>query len=461
MKNNKVNRREQSAELRRQAEEIVLEKAVVSPENLGALSPEETCRMLHELNVHQIELKMQNEELRRYLLELDATRARYLDLFDQAPVGYCITSEKGLVMEANLTAATLLGVTRDEMIKQPFFRFIHKEDQDIYYFQRKHLFEAGKPWTYDLRMVKNDGTSLWIHLTATAAQGADGEPVCRIVMNDSTERNQAEEKIRALNKELQDSLQKLTDAKAFEDKAKHAKSDFLANISHELTTPLNHIIGFSQVLLTNNFGDLNEKQQRYVETILNSGERLHNMLTNIVSFVRMDVSNPDMAWEDFPLKSIVDLSMSVFRKSAIARHLTLTLNIEKEADRMIRADRGKLLHVFQIILSNAVKFSREGGQITLSVCYRKDSEESGKDGFMEVKVEDTGIGIKAEDILRIFRPFEQIEAPLTKQYAGVSMGLALASKVIEAHGGVIRVESDYGKGSRFIFTIPVKDGYEK
>jgi PAS domain S-box-containing protein len=278
---------------------------------------------------------------------------------------------------------------------------------------------------------------------------------------DITERKQSEDKIRALNKVLQDRLQELSEAKALEEAAKQAKSEFLANISHELTTPLNHIIGFSQVLLTKNFGDINEKQQGYVETILNAGERLHSTLKNIISFVRMDVSNPDMEWEDFLLKDIVDSSLSVFRKAVTDRHLTLTRDMGTEVDRMIRADRGKLVQVFQNLLSNAVKFSRDGGQITLGVRYRKGSEESGKDDFMEVTVEDTGIGIREEDLSRLFRPFGQLEAPLTKQYAGVGMGLLLTKKLIEAHGGAIRVESDYGKGSRFIFTIPVKGGHEK
>ena len=137
----KDNRPEQAAELRRQAEEIAREKAAQSPENLEALSPEETRQTLHELRVHQIELEMQNEELRRAQAELDAARARYFDLYDLAPVGYCTLSEKGLILEANLTAATLLGVARGALVKQPITRFILKEDQDIYYLHRKQLFE--------------------------------------------------------------------------------------------------------------------------------------------------------------------------------------------------------------------------------------------------------------------------------------------------------------------------------
>lgn len=272
-----------------------------------------------------------------------------------------------------------------------------------------------------------------------------------------SKRKQAEEKIRAINQEMKARFQELTEAQALEANAKWAKIEFLANISHELTTPLNHIIGFSQVLLGEHFGALNEKQREYLEYIFTSGERLHDTLKSIVSFVRMDVSDPELAWEDLRVKDIVHSSLAVFRKAAADRHLTLTLDLDEDADRVIRADRGKLVQVFHNLLSNAVKFSKEGGIITLRLREATGSTASGQDGVIEVTVEDTGIGIKEEDLPRLFQPFQQIEAPLTKLYAGVGIGLVLAKKLIEAHGGTIRVESVYGEGSKFIFTIPVKN----
>jgi PAS domain S-box-containing protein len=111
--------------------------------------------------VHQIELEMQNEELRRAQAELDVTQARYFDLYDLAPVGYCTLNEKGVIQEANLTAALLLGVARKALVGKPIFRFIVKADQDIYYLHRKQLFETGQPQACELRMKKTDGTSFW------------------------------------------------------------------------------------------------------------------------------------------------------------------------------------------------------------------------------------------------------------------------------------------------------------
>jgi PAS domain S-box-containing protein len=179
--------------LRRQAEELALAEADLPPGDPEARLPEEARHTLHELRVHQIELEALNEELRRTQADLETARARYFDLYDLAPVGYCTLSEKGLILEANLTAATLLGVARDALVKQPMSRFILKEDQDIYYLHRKRLSEIGEPQACELRMLNNEGAAFWAHLEATSALSAGHEPACRLVLSDITERKLVEE----------------------------------------------------------------------------------------------------------------------------------------------------------------------------------------------------------------------------------------------------------------------------
>jgi PAS domain S-box-containing protein len=161
---------------------------------------------IHELRVHQIELKMQNDELRRIQTDLDAAKARYFDLYDLAPVGYCILSLDGLIQEANLTAVNLLGTARAALIKQPITRFILKEDQDIYYLHRKHLLATDEPHACELRMVKTDGRIFWVRLMATTApdlalpSGAAkaGATLSRIVLSDISDRKRVEEEKAAL-----------------------------------------------------------------------------------------------------------------------------------------------------------------------------------------------------------------------------------------------------------------------
>ncbi len=148
---------------------------------------------LHELRTFQIELELQNEELRRTQFEADTARARYFDLYDLAPAGYCTLNEAGLILEANLTSATQLGVERGALAGQPITRFIFREDQDLYYLHRRQLFETESPQACDLRMQKVDGSRFWVHVAVTVVRGDDGVPVCRLVMSDITEQKKGEE----------------------------------------------------------------------------------------------------------------------------------------------------------------------------------------------------------------------------------------------------------------------------
>ncbi len=195
-------------ELRRLAEETLQEKTALSKENLGELPPEEVQRVLHELRVHQIELEMQNEELRRTQAELDEVRAHYFDLYDLAPVGYCTISEHGLILQVNLTTATLLGVTRGSLIKKRISQFILKEDQDIFYHLHRQVTKTSEPQTCELRMVKNDGTQFWalLETAATLEEGYENHEnrdagdrrensrtVIRVVIVDISERKRTEQ----------------------------------------------------------------------------------------------------------------------------------------------------------------------------------------------------------------------------------------------------------------------------
>ena len=185
----KINRPDDAEQLRKRAEELVRKRAEESPETGDAFSFEEYQRMLHELSVHQIELEMQNEELHRRAEELDSLRLRYFDLYNLAPVGYCTISEEGQILEANETAAALLGLSGGELDKQPITRFIFPADQDIFYLHRKELFETREPQVCEMRVIKSDGTVLWVNFDARFSQDDSGiSPVCRTAMSDITDR---------------------------------------------------------------------------------------------------------------------------------------------------------------------------------------------------------------------------------------------------------------------------------
>jgi PAS domain S-box-containing protein len=226
-----------AAELRQKAEALLLEKASRAAKGSAAISPREIEQALHELRVHQIELEMQNEELRSAQEEIEAGRERFFDLYDLAPVGYCTLSEKGLILEVNLTAATLLGTTRGALINQPLSRFILKADQDIFYLQRKKLFKKGQPQECELRLVKPDGAHFWAHLAATAAKAKDGKPFCRVALTDVAERKKAEEALRQANEQLEIRVRERTTSLQFLaaelTRAEHKERQRIANLLHE------------------------------------------------------------------------------------------------------------------------------------------------------------------------------------------------------------------------------------
>ena len=198
--------RSQSAQARERLAALTPERfAGLSADRLATLSPEATRDLLHELQVHQIELQMQNEELRRSQLELDASRARYFNLYDLAPVGYCSVSEAGLILHANLAAATLLGATRGTLVKQPISRFICKADQDTWYLHRKLLTQTGQTQSLELRLARWDDAPVWVQVATSAvdddanpaANPATGAPVMLVVLTDVSNRKLMEAAMRA------------------------------------------------------------------------------------------------------------------------------------------------------------------------------------------------------------------------------------------------------------------------
>lgn len=177
-----VNTIEQATELRRRAEELARRHApTVDPEST---LPPWAVHLLHELRVHQIELEMQNEELRLTQSRLEEFRTRYFNHFDLAPIGYFTLSDSGVILEANLKAASRLGVTRSALVQQPFSRFLAREDQDSFYLHSRRLSGLGSAEHWDLRMVFHDGTEFWAHLDAVAGQDADGASTFRLTMSD-------------------------------------------------------------------------------------------------------------------------------------------------------------------------------------------------------------------------------------------------------------------------------------
>ncbi|MBI4844636.1 MAG: CHASE domain-containing protein [Nitrospirae bacterium] len=274
--------------------------------------------------------------------------------------------------------------------------------------------------------------------------------------------------------ELEHRKQEAERATCQAEEANKAKSDFLANMSHELRTPLTAIIGFSEILEDGLYGELNQNQKEYVNNILTSGRHLLSLINDILDLSKVEAGKLELEPSRFPLNDILNASMSMLKEKAMKHGIKLGLKIEPDADTEIEADERKLKQIMFNLLSNAVKFTPDGGSVSVAARLTNNGDKSpltplfqrgefptltkGDEGgfyeFIEISVADTGIGIKPEDMPKLFTEFTQLESAYTKNFEGTGLGLALTKRLVELHGGKIWVESEYGKGSKFVFVIP-------
>jgi signal transduction histidine kinase len=229
--------------------------------------------------------------------------------------------------------------------------------------------------------------------------------------------------------------------------ASRHKSEFLANMSHELRTPLNAIIGFSDVLREEMFGPLNANQKEYVEDVLEAGRHLLSLINDILDLSKIEAGRMELALEDVSIVDTLESGVTMHRARADRNDITLNLSIEPDVG-AVRADERKVRQVVFNLLSNAVKFTPSGGRVDVSA--RRH------DGVVEIAVADTGIGISPADQDRIFEEFQQGHGPGIAVLEGTGLGLTLAKRFVELHGGRLWVQSELGAGTTFRFTLPAQ-----
>jgi two-component system, NtrC family, sensor kinase len=228
--------------------------------------------------------------------------------------------------------------------------------------------------------------------------------------------------------------------------ASRHKSEFLANMSHELRTPLNAVIGFSEVLLQRMFGELNAKQDEYLKDIYASGQHLLSLINDILDLSKIEAGRMELAPAPFHLPTALDSAVTLVKERAARHGIILQVDVDPQLGEVV-GDERKVKQVLLNLLSNAVKFTPEGGRISL---------KAGRtDGMVQIAITDTGIGIAPEDQAAIFEEFRQVGHDVTRKQEGTGLGLTLAKKFVELHGGRIWVESEVGRGSTFTFTLPV------
>ncbi len=248
------------------------------------------------------------------------------------------------------------------------------------------------------------------------------------------------------NQDLERRTQELTRLNRELKSLDEMKSTLLANVSHELQTPLVSVKGYTEMILKEKLGPLTEQQRRGLEVSLKNVNRLIGLIDNLLSFSRMEGEMVDLRPETFPLRPVVDEAVETVRARAQERQIEIVVS-ERLNDAAVRADRDKISQVFVNLLSNAIKFNRLGGQVRVEA-------EGGRRGFVKVEVRDTGIGIPREALDKIFERFYQVDPSAARKQDGTGIGLSIVKNILRMHGCMIRADSVLGEGSVFSFTLP-------
>jgi len=260
---------------------------------------------------------------------------------------------------------------------------------------------------------------------------------CLAVIVDITERKKAEMVLRQTNEELI--------------RATRLKDEFLANMSHELRTPLNAILGMSEILEEEILGSLNQEQIRLLQTVRNSGEHLLSLINDILDVAKIESGEVILDLMPTSIDYLCTSSIAFIKQQAIQKNITIQSRIPANLPKL-SIDERRIRQVLINLLTNAVKFTLDNGQITLEV---KKVFHSPKRNFLRIAVSDTGIGISKDNIDKLFKPFIQIDSALNRQYTGTGLGLALVKRIVELHGGQVGVTSELNVGSCFTIDLPI------
>jgi PAS domain S-box-containing protein len=360
-------------------------------------------------------------------------------LIESAIDGMLATTLDGRIIHVNKEVEELTGRPRDELIGTRWRDLVAPPSAADEATQQ--ALEVGRVKDIELKIRRPAGELVDVSYNATLFQGEGRDHLKRIIatVRDVAESKRLLEQLEMRNRELEIQNERVQ-------QANRMKSEFLASMSHELRTPLNSIIGFSDFLLTAEDGRLDPDQREQLTHILNSGNHLLSLISDILDLAKVESGKLELKPVPFVLADAVDEACSSLRPQLIEHGLELRTDLAPEIDRVV-LDRLRFKQVLYNLLSNAVKFTPNGGRIDVTVT------PNGESRFL-LSVRDSGIGIPAKDLARIFREFEQLDAGTTRKYSGTGLGLPVTQKLVDLMGGTIRVQSEVGVGSTFTVWLP-------
>lgn len=374
--------------------------------------------------------------------DLQARQIQLKSIIESAVDGIILIDSHGVIHLFNPAAESIFKYTQSEVVGQNIRIFMNDQDARLHdgyihnYLKKreKHIIGIGR----EVLARRKCGEEFPMDLSVSELM-IHGQIYFTGIVRDISERKRAEQElIDARNKALQ---------------ASKAKSAFLANMSHEIRTPMNGVIGMTSVLMET---QLEDEQREFLEVIRSSGETLLVIINDILDFSKIESGKLELEIQSFDLRRLIEESLDLYAPQAAEKQIELTYSIPKEVPAWIVSDPTRLRQIICNLISNAIKFTSQG-EVVLSLSLLKRSEPDSEDfNEIEFTIKDTGPGIPLEAQSRLFQSFTQVDASVTRKHGGTGLGLAISRKLSEMLGGNMRLESQTGAGSRFIFTIQAR-----
>jgi len=366
------------------------------------------------------------------------TGSRFLNLSVDM---FCVAGFDGFFKNVNPSWQNTLGFTTEELSQKPYMEFIHPDDRQATVAEAEGLENGEVTLAFENRYLCKDGSYKWLLWNAVSVPE---RKVIYAVARDITERKRSEEERQKFMVSLETANRELELRNREVERATQLKSKFLASMSHELRTPLNAIVGFSDLLADGTPGQLNDKQQRFVNHIKQGSAHLLQLINDILDLSKIEAGQLELRCEQFLVEEALPEVLSTIRPLAMAKNIQVQQKLG--TDRPVYADRVRFKQILYNLLSNAVKFTPKGGRIEID-CFESVNQVC-------LSVTDTGIGIRPEDQQIVFEEFRQVEGSPDAVNEGTGLGLAITKRLVEQQGGKISLSSEPGKGSRFTFTLP-------